>query len=299
MCIRDSIHAGSDDGRGRRQWKAPQKARNSVYSKNDLALAILDIGEARGFISASEREGRLSTVQRYLGNPLMRDALGLDAKAGGQPTTDLAAPDFEMMFRKFLSDVGSKKITTRNDASQITEYSHKLRGMEGVTGERDERRPVATPEAVKLTRPNKPKKPAKLHKIRPSSELQSALENMPSFKLEQIYYSLCSISLATHTPLLAVGAWSFLETLTAICGRKDGVPFASYLSPQKLTAMNVGEKKTLKAIGEAVTRIADLGNSTKHNKTSAAFNGLQLANDFETMENMLIALAKEAKGKTT
>jgi hypothetical protein len=33
----DRIHAGSDDGRGRRQWKAQQKSRNSIYSKNDCA----------------------------------------------------------------------------------------------------------------------------------------------------------------------------------------------------------------------------------------------------------------------
>ncbi len=73
----DRIHAGTADGRGRRQWKADQKARNSGYSKNDLALALLDLGQEKGFIAESERKGRLSTVQRYISNPLMRDALGL------------------------------------------------------------------------------------------------------------------------------------------------------------------------------------------------------------------------------
>ena len=58
----DRIHAGFNDGRGRRQWNAEQKTRNSGYSKNDRAQAILDIAQHRGYISEEERKGRLSTV---------------------------------------------------------------------------------------------------------------------------------------------------------------------------------------------------------------------------------------------
>ena len=74
----DRIHAGFNEGRGRRQWSSEQKARNSGYKKNDLAQIILDAGEKLGFIAATQRKGRLSTVQRYLSNPHMRNILGLD-----------------------------------------------------------------------------------------------------------------------------------------------------------------------------------------------------------------------------
>ncbi len=131
-----------------------------------------------------------------------------------------------------------------------------------------------------------------------SNELQTALDDIPSYKLAKIYYSLCSLSLAQHTPLLSVGAWTFIETLTALNGRNAKANFHSYLSPQVLQKLGIAEKKDTTSIREAVKRISELGNSTKHNKTSASFNGETLANDFETMEKMLIALAVQAKGKS-
>ncbi len=58
----DRIHAGINKGKGRSQWNADQKARNSGYAKNTFALALLDLGENRGFITEEERNRRLSTV---------------------------------------------------------------------------------------------------------------------------------------------------------------------------------------------------------------------------------------------
>lgn len=294
----DRVHAGFNNGRGRRQWNAEQKARNSGYDKNNLALAVLDYGQNSGFISQDDRKGRISTVQRYLGNPLMRDALGLTASDGDQPTTDLPETDFDLMLKKFMEDVANKEITTRANKDKIVEYSHKLRGTEGVSGKRTLRRDLDVSGGTGAGKPVRPKKPAKPTKISPSDDIQEALKQIPSYKLEQIYYSICSLNLSQHTPLLAVGAWTFIETLTALCGRKHQESFNAYLSSQKMKQLSLGEKKETKAIGEAVNRIAELGNSTKHNKTSAAFNGEQLANDFLTMEKLLVALATEAEGKT-
>lgn len=295
----DRIHAGADEGRGRRQWKADQKARNSLYSKNDLALAILDAAQEMGFISPDERQGRLSTVQRYLGNPLMRDALGLDPKGGPTLTTDLPEREFDILFRKFMRDIATKEITTRDNAAKIGGYSHTLRSLEGVTGAREEERREIIPPKEDDTPPtknSKPKKPVKVTKIAPSEELQAALKNIPSYKLEQIYYSLCSLNLNYHTPLLFVGAWSFIETLTALCGRTVNADFYSFLNGQFLEKLGVGTKNDTKAARDAIKRISDYGNSTKHNRTAAGFNGEQLANDFETIETILIALAKNAQG---
>lgn len=294
----DRIHAGSDEGRGRKQWRADQKARNSGYSKNDLALSVLDAAEERGFISPKDRKGRLSTVQRYLGNPLMRDALGLDGKGGSGPTTDLSETDFEIVFREFMQDVADKEITTRDNSDKIIQYSHRLRSMDGVTGERGVRREILAIEANQSPKQKKVSKPLKPTKIGPNDALQSALKDIPSYKLEQLYYSLCTLSLSSHTPLLTIGAWSFLETLTAICGRQVTTDFPAFLSSNKLQALGLGTKADTQAIRQAVKRISDLGNSTKHNKTASAFNGEQLANDFDTMAPMLVALAKDAKGKT-
>lgn len=295
----DRIHAGQNDGRGRKQWKAEQKARNSGYTKNDLALAMLDSAEETGLITSDERKGRLSTVQRYTGSPIFRDALGLELGPDGDPTTDLSENDFKMLFGRFMQDVAGKKVTTRDNTKAITEYAHELRSTEGLDRTRGDRRSVEPPKPTPSGKTKKKlTKPASPSKIAPSDDLQAALKAIPSYKLEQLYFSLCSLSLASHTPLLTVGAWSFLETLTAVCGRNSGTDFHSYLSSQTLSKLGLGGKKDFASIREAVKRISELGNSTKHNKTSGSFNGVQLANDFETIEKLLVSLAVDAKGKT-
>ena len=101
----DRTHAGFALGRGRRQWNAEQKARNSGYSKNDLAQSILDLAQKREFITLAERQGRLSTVQRYLGNSRMRDALGLDISDLSSISTDLPENDFNIVFKRFMEDI--------------------------------------------------------------------------------------------------------------------------------------------------------------------------------------------------
>ena len=198
-----------------------------------------------------------------------------------------------------MESVATKGITTRDNRDEITAYSHRLRALDGLSAVPVARHEIKPKEVEKTaTKPAKPTKPLKPTKIPPSDALQIALKDMPSYKLEQLYFSLCSLSLATHTPLIAIGAWSFLETLTAICGRKSGTDFLSYLSIQTLQTLGLGGKTDTSSLRQAVERISELGNSTKHNKTASAFNGDQLANDFQTMEKMLIALAKDGKGKT-
>ena len=64
----DRIHGGALGGRGLRSWDAAQIARKSRFSKNDLALAVLDVGEELWFISAQSRHRRISTVQKYMGH---------------------------------------------------------------------------------------------------------------------------------------------------------------------------------------------------------------------------------------
>jgi hypothetical protein len=298
----DRIHAGYNEGRGRRGWNAEQKARNSGYSKNDLAQIILDLGQEKGFIDAEERVGRLSTVQRYIVNPIFRDALGLDATDLSNVRTTMPIDEFDIAFEKFLRDVAEKRITTRADREAIIKYANQLRTLDGVTGARGEKTSISQPEDTDDTEDDakdKPKKPKAPSRLPYNQDLMDALEAIPSYKLSKVYYSLCSIGLKTHAPLLYVGAWTFLETLTAICGRNSATDFHSFLSGQRLEELGVGKKAEVKSEREAIKRVSELGNSTKHNKTSAAFNGEMLANDMQLLERTLIALARSAKGQVT
>ena len=98
----ERIHAGYSGGKGRRQWSAEQKTRYTGYTKNLFAQKVLDVGEQRGFISATDRAGRLSTVQRYISNPLFRNALGLDINDPENITTTLPEDDFHVAFERFM-----------------------------------------------------------------------------------------------------------------------------------------------------------------------------------------------------
>ena len=196
-------------------------------------------------------------------------------------------------------DIAKKRITTRDNATKIADYSHKLRKSKGMSGDRITKYSITGPnKSTSSKTKSKSTKPRKPTKIAWSQELQAALEDIPSYKLERLYHSLCSLSLSTHTPLLSVGAWSFMETLTALSGRNSSTSFHSYLSSQKLQKLGLSQKMDRKSVQQAVKRVSEFGNSTKHNPTSAAFNGEQLANDIETMGKMLIALAEQSKGKS-
>ena len=46
---------------------------------------------------------------------------------------------------------------------------------------------------------------------------------------------------------------------------------------------------------DAIQRTLQYGNTTKHHETAAAFNGDQLANDMETMKDLILRCADNAQ----
>jgi hypothetical protein len=142
-----------------------------------------------------------------------------------------------------------------------------------------------------------PTRPDKQKHITYEPDIAQNLKAIPSYKLERIYYSICEISLEDHTPLVAVGTWSFLECLTARSGRNPNSSFLDYLSKSKLNALGYKEREDVNSIRQAVERIQHYGNTTKHHETAATFNGPQLANDMDTLKDLIVKLAVEAKNK--
>jgi hypothetical protein len=90
--------------------------------------------------------------------------------------------------------------------------------------------------------------------------------------------------------------WSFFETLTACQGRKDGTDFHGYLTASKLTSMGVVGKTT--ALSEALKRISQFGNTTKHHAVLAAFAGDQLNNDMTALKDIILKCVDDASNKT-
>ena len=288
----ERMHAGSAGGIGQVEWDAEQKARHTGADKNVVAQKILDAAEKANLITPSEREGRLSTVERYVANPAVKKALGLVVTDKTEVAIELPPHEFQIVFKHFVKDIRERRIDTRAKAAEMREYAREMGDLPGVTGKRNTPRPLdkSGTGAKPPPGPTPPKPPAK---IPFSKDLESALRKTNVYKLQAIYHSLHSIFLARHTPLLTVGAWVFIETLTAAAGRTPNTNFHSYLNPNKFQNLGFSKGPKTKAARDALKRISDLGNATKHDEVAASFNSETLANDFETMEKLLIALARD------
>jgi hypothetical protein len=291
----DRIHGGVQGGIGRKPWNAEQKTRHIGDKKNVLAQVILDYAEKRSFISSTDRKGKLTTAQRYLGNTLLREALGIDNSNIEDISRNRPGNDFDLLLKTFMADLVSGVVHSRSNSEDIKEYSRNLGTTEGLTGKR------TAPESLSLAAAGKkrrrsPKEPQRPKHITYEEEISKKLKAIPSYKLEKIYYSICDISLEAHTPLISVGTWSFFECLTAQCGRNSTVAFHDFLSKQKLNTMGFPDRESVNSIRQALQRISIYGNTTKHHDKSANFNGEQLANDMDTLKEVICKLAEEAKG---
>lgn len=297
----DRIHAGEQGGVGRKSWNAEQIQRHTGVNKNALAQFVLDYAQGKGLISAEDRKGKLTTVQRYLGNKLLKDALGLDSSNPDDISITRPEQDFDIILARFIADLLNGTVNSRSNATVIEPYARSLSGMSGISGKRTE--PVSLPSEPegkagkkKLKKP--PKRPTKPDSLPYEQDIADALTAIPSFKLERIYWSLCTIHLEKHTPLLCVGVWLFFECLTALAGRKDDASFESFLNKQYLQMLGLGDGKNTKSLREAIERIAAYGNTTKHHKDLAHFNGTQLANDMHAVKELICKLAEKGKKPT-
>lgn len=295
----DRIHNGAQGGIGRRQWNPEQKARFDGGNKNKASQALLDYAEQEGMISSEQRDGKLTTVQRFLSNQTFRESLGFDQDNPELPSRTRPKEDFDTILKRFIRDlVGKEDVNSRMNKKEIVDYARPLNNIRGLTGTRIDPEPLGGCPATsktKATRKKKPKKPEKAKHVQYEEEIFQALKSYGNKKLESLYHSICDIELEHHSPLIAVGMWSFFETLTACQGRKDGTDFHGYLTASKLSSIGVAGKTT--ALSEALKRISQFGNTTKHHAVLAAFAGDQLNNDMTALKEVVLKCVDDASNK--
>ncbi|MEQ1900261.1 MAG: hypothetical protein ABL866_05965 [Devosia sp.] len=286
------IHDGAQSGVGLLDWDAEQKARHFGSSRNKVALAVLDAAEAMGLITKEERNGKLTTVQRFLNRSVVKEALGIDASNPDDVTYNRPVPDLKKQLGRFINDLKRNKITSRYDADQADTYGRQLARHKDLTGERIQplalKAATASAALIKPKRRTTPKKPRLKDHLEYDKALAQALENIGNDKLESLYFSVCYVGLGAHTPLLTIGVWAFVETLSALAGRHADTEFVAFFSANKLADMGFGNKKKSGPIHDALTRIQRNGNATKHHEISATFDGKQLANDLATITPLLM-----------
>lgn len=292
----DRVHNGPQGGIGRKSWNAEQKTRFDGGNKNKYAQALLDYAEKEKMISAEDRKGKLTTVQRFLSNDVFREVVGFDQSNPDEAARTRPKPEFDVIVKRFVRDlVGKKDVTSRMNKEDIIKYARPLASLQGVTTSRVEPESLsteATTEKTKATRKKKPKKPEKAKHVQYEEDIFQALKAYGNGKLESLYHSICSVELEHHTPLVAIGTWAFFETLTSCGGRKDSSPFPDYLQKNKLVAMGITGNTV--PIKDALKRISDYGNTTKHHPVAAAYNGDQLNNDMIALKDVILKCIEEA-----
>lgn len=304
------IHDGAQGGRGRMAWKAEQKTRFTGSGRNVMAQAFFNYCEQRAILNPGERAGRISHMARLLANPLIRDALGLDTSEGAEGLNRTRPPaDFDLIAKELVEECRTKSLGSQALKKDIDKFAHTLQQLEDLSGERIDPTPLHSTSETEGNsddvdedgdadpakgRPKQPRPPRHSSHLKWSQEISDDLHEADCQKLSALYYSICAVNSKRHAPLVAVGVWVFLESLAATCGAK-GVAFKDFWKRGKLSQMGVAKGNPAKAMSEALTRLSQAGNTTKHDAISAHFDSQQLKNDWDKVQPLIAAAVKEVR----
>lgn len=290
------IHDGEQGGLGRSKWDADQSQRHSGSAKNKIAMDVLNYAEENGLISKDARKGKLTTTTRYLTKKPVQDALGLDVSDLEKIRTTKSKDDFDTLLGKFVADLQSNHANSRAKGSAVFEaYGRELAAVQQ-TGDGDAsprllRQTKNTSVSAALSRRRIAIKP---HNTIPfSHEIMDGLKSLKNQKLINLYSSITSVNLQPHAPLVSIGVWAFMESLSARAGRNAQTDFLSFFGKPRLQSYGLSKGKGDKAIFEALRRVSASGDVTKHDGTAALFNGEQLVNDMETLGNLILKCIEE------
>lgn len=130
-------HEGAQDGVGTKRWTTQQQTRFSQKSPtprrnpNIQASQLVDYAKQNNLLPSETLEkASLTTLTRYLGNPVFRDAIGLRSKDSLK--IDISTEDFNRVVTKFLSDAttSDSDVSSRTTAKDREKYAQKLRESE-------------------------------------------------------------------------------------------------------------------------------------------------------------------------
>lgn len=307
----DRIHGGEDEGRGRSSWSAEVKARRTRSRSsrvNVLPLSLIDYAVKNGLLSKEDKEHKLAIVLRFSSNPVFKNLLGIKPTKTGFDTT-MPRSSFDKLLGRLFADIVGHRFKAHDFDSQavrnyvntvlapitlIEDTPNESEGAPEKECESDEPEDlIESDESDEQPRPQSPSMPQVSRTLPFSSRIEEGLGELGNFKLRKIYYSVVTISIKKHCPLLYVGLWSLLECLTALDGRNVGTNFAAYLSARHLKNMGLGNSsKRTQSMRNALEHILALGNGTKHDVEAAGFNYVQLYNDYKVVEIIIEKLVE-------
>ncbi|WP_146095829.1 hypothetical protein [Xanthomonas arboricola] len=177
-------HEGQQDGIGTRNWNAPEKARfnaqqSPTSNPNKQALALIDYAEQAGLVSPGERqEVSISTVTRYLSNPVVRSTLGLSNNK--DLTIDVPQAAFDGIVKQFLDDTLTGVAHSRSKSDDRKKYANSLIAAGIAPTERTDQPSIAVPAkaavVTKKVAPRSSRHPDKRRYIVPSGYVVKSKE---------------------------------------------------------------------------------------------------------------------------
>jgi hypothetical protein len=294
-----NIHNGTQKGRGRKEWGPDEQHRDNPSKKYAIAFELLERAEDAGLISTADRKGKLTTLQRFVGTDALRKILKANDDNPKKVKFSRKKSDLEKLLKQLIEDlVEEDKITSRKNEGEIKAYAAELEARAGVRplgsdGEQetddesegqDEDQDEGDNDGEEDEDDSKPKPP---HTIKRDKALSKAINGSGNDKLIGLYNSLTKVRTTTNVQLIAVGAWSLLETIAAVCGANENQSFSAFFSAGMMQNKLGIAKNQSKTIWKALERFARAGNDTKHDAISAAFNHMELINDMERVSSML------------
>jgi hypothetical protein len=295
-----NIHNGAQGGRGRKDWGPDEQHRDNPSKKNAIAFALLELAEAAGLITSAQRKGNLTTLQRYVEKDALKAVLKADDGDPANVKFSRPKAEFDKLLKQIIKDLIAKEISSRKNEDLVIKYAETLEDRAGVkpahedeesddddTGAGDGGGPSDGDEDGDDEEDKPRHKPPT--KIKPNKELTKAIRKTGNDKLANLYYSITSVNAKSHPQLIAVGAWSFLETSAKVCGADENVPFKDFFSKGKMPKWGF-KGKAAGAIHDALVQLSKGGNTTKHDAISATFDHRSIINDMATV-SALIATA--------
>lgn len=122
-------HEGLQGGIGTKQWDATQIARYSEKkgrkNPNLQAIKLVDLAIENNILNKKDREEHsITTLQRYLNNPVMRNVFGLEDKQ--ELLTRHSKETFLKLVERFLDDSSKGIVHSRSKQKDWLEYANTL-----------------------------------------------------------------------------------------------------------------------------------------------------------------------------
>lgn len=127
-----NIHNGAQGGRGRKDWGPDEQHRDNPTKKNAIAFALLELAEAAGLITSSQRKNTLTTLQRYVEKDALRAILKADDSDPANVKFSRPKAEFNKLLKQIIEDLISKEISSRKNEDLVAKYAETLEGRAGV-----------------------------------------------------------------------------------------------------------------------------------------------------------------------